>query len=250
VTVILRHDVDQAYVPELRFGTMARRFVVAMNWYREYGVLGCSVPGIRTFGYLCATERLFEFEKSLGIRGSWFFRKRTRPAREIRDAMTSHGCEVSFHADRVKSEHEFLKDLTDTLGDVHLNGFTKHGNASNESEASLKRIEVYDAANCLDLSKKHRFRYFSGNGTDPDEPWRIVDGLIYFPSAFWIFPGYMNDSKYTLDWLVRNQKEREIVVLIHPREYTDLFPGLKQKIDQLVSRVDEIMSFSEFIKLH
>jgi len=247
VTVILRHDVDNPYVGELGFGTIARKFVWTLNWYKQYGFLGEKLPGITTLKYLHATKRLFDVERSLGIKGSWFFRTRTKPYPSLKDAMLKHGCEISFHADRATDEGRFLADLEYTIGKERPRGFTKHGSPRNEFEARREHLEIYDPTKCLQLAKRYGFTYFSGNGSNPEDEWSVVEGVVYFPSVYWIQTGYMDDTKYTLDWLIETQRNRDIVVLIHPREYTDLFPKLKHKIDELFRRVNGIMSFSEFI---
>lgn len=248
MAIILRHDVDNPYVGELGFGVFARKFVWTLNWYKQYGFLGEKLPGLTHLKYLHATKRLFEVEKNLGIKGSWFFRTRTKPYAALRTMMIQHGCEISFHADRSKDESRFLADLKYTIGREKPLGFTKHGNSRNEAEARKEHIEIYDPTNCLQLAKRYGFKYFSGNGTNPEEPWKIVGGVVYFPSAFWIQTGYMDDTKYTLDWLMEAQRNRDIVVLVHPREYTDLFPRLKNRIDELFRRTSEIVNFTDFLK--
>jgi hypothetical protein len=248
MVVILRHDVDNPYVGELGFGVVRRKFVWTLNWYRLYGFLGDKFPGLTQFKYLQAAKRLFEVENRLGIAGSWFFRTRTKPHPALAEMMLRQGCEISFHADRTRDENRFLTDLEYTIGRDRPMGFTKHGNARDEHEARERHTEIYDPNNCLRLANKHGFKYFSGNGIDPDETWKKVDGVLYFPGAFWIYTGYMDDSKYTLDWLIETQRQRDIVVLIHPREYTDLFPKLRNRIDELFRRTNQIMSFKEFLK--
>jgi len=105
---------------------------------------------------------------------------------------------------------------------------------------------IHDPVRCLQLAKKYGFRYFSGNGTDPDQPCRIIESVVCFPSAFWMFPGYMQDRKHTLEWSIRIRKDHDVVVLIHPREYAGLFARLKEKINTFLAGVDEVVSFSQF----
>jgi hypothetical protein len=245
MVVILRHDVDSAYVAELRFNRYLRYLLVRLNANRMR--LGSCIPAISQLKYLQDAERLFELEKSLGIRGSWFFRRKTKPHLSFRKKLLSFGCEVSLHAETTRTENAFARELRSTLGEYKPLGFTKHGNAKNEIQARRMSCEIYDPENCLRLAREFGLRYFSGNGVNPEEPSRIVDGVIYFPSVFWNFPGYMDDARYTLEWLKRNHKDKHIVVLIHPREYTDLFPDLREKICDFLSEVDDIVSFREFL---
>ena len=245
--IILRHDVDNPYVGELGFGLVRRKFVWTLNWYKQYGLLGEKLPCFAQLKYLHATKRLFDVEKDLGIEGSWYFRTRTKPYSSLRETMLQHGCEISFHADRTNDENRFLADLEYTVGKDKQSGFTKHGSARDEYEARKGHIEIYDPGSCLRLAKKHEFKYFCGNGTNPEEEWKVIDGVLYFPNVFWIQTGYMDDKKYTLEWLIEAQRNRDIVVLIHPREYTDLFPEFKAKIDELFRRVSGIISFRTFL---
>jgi hypothetical protein len=245
MVVILRHDVDDPYVDEPNFGKVTRIFVRRLSAFRRR--FGTWTPGIPQWNYLHAAERLFEAEKSLGIRGTWFFRRVTKPHSSFRNKLLKHGCEVAFHADRIQNAYEFRKDLVSTMDGITALGFSKHGSASNELEAERIRSEVYDPEKCLVLAKTYGFKYFSGNGTNPEAPYRIVDDIVYFPGAFWMFPGYMDERKYTLQWLLRNQRDMNIVVLVHPREYTSLFPGVKENLDTFLGHADEVMSFRDFI---
>jgi len=245
MVAILRHDVDSAYVNELRFGKLTRLCVTNMN--RLNVRFGNFLPGIPRLEYLHDAERLFEAEKSLGIKSTWFFRRRTRPHRDFARRLLRHGCEIAFHADRTHEESIFLKDLRWTVGDNWPVGFSKHGSARNQLEAEERGCEIYDASECLGLAIRHGFKYFAGNGTDPEQSFRVIGGVVYFPGAFWMFPGYMQDTKYTLEWLIRNHRDTDVVVLIHPREYTDLYPRVKERIDTLLSRVDEVVAFRQFI---
>jgi len=248
MVVILRHDVDNGYVGELGFGTLRRKFVWSLNYYREYGALGDRLPGIVQLKYLHDASRLLEVEENLGIRGSWFFRTRTKPYPALEDRILDLGGEVSFHADHTLDEKQFLSDMKYTLGESTPLGFTKHGSEVTLEKARNQHVEVYDASNCLALAKMHNFKYFSGNGTAPEQPSKIIGGVLYFPNAFWMDPSFMNDSKYTLDWLKRMQKDTDIVVLVHPREYTDLFPKIQRKIDSFFEKIDEVTSFASLLK--
>ena len=173
----------------------------------------------------------------------------TKPHSTFKEKLLRHGCEIAFHADITSDERKFISDLEYIFGKNNPFGFSKHGSIKNELEAKKKGCEVYDPDRCIYLAKKYGFTYFSGNGVNPEEPWRITDGIVYFPSAFWMSPTYMN-KKYTLKWLIKNYKDKDIVVLIHPREYTDVFPKTKNLIDKLLNKVDEIMSFYNFIRMN
>ncbi|MEM2122630.1 MAG: hypothetical protein QXE79_03235 [Candidatus Bathyarchaeia archaeon] len=214
------------------------------SWRLKFGDI---VPGIPQFKYLHAAEQLFEFEKSIGIRSTWFFRRITKPHAKFRRKLLEYDCEIAFHADKTANEEEFVKDLKYTMGEIRPLGFSKHGSARDKFEAEERGCEIYDPQRCLFLAKRYGLRYFSGNGVNPDQPHRIVDGVIYFPSAFWMYPGYM-DKRYTLEWLMRNHKDKDIVVLIHPREYTDVFPKIKESIERLLCGLDDVTNFYNFIK--
>lgn len=245
MVVILRHDVDSAYVAEFKFNRYLRHLLVRLDQHRLR--IGTCIPAIPQLKYLHDAERLFELEKSLGIKGSWFFRRRTKPHLSFRKKLLSYGCEVSLHAETTRSEDAFVRELKSIVGEYKPLGFTKHGNAKDEIQARERSCEIYDPENCVRLAKKFGLRYFSGNGVNPEEACRMVDGVIYFPSAFWNFPGYMDDAKYTLEWMKRKHKEKPMVLLIHPREYTDHYPDLADKITAFLSQLDDVVSFREFL---
>jgi hypothetical protein len=246
MAIILRHDVDNPYFNELRFNRIMRFCAWKLNgWRLRYGNW---IPGVPQLKYLHAAEQLFEFERSIGVYGTWFFRRATKPHTKFRKKLLNYGCEIAFHADRTIYEKDFVRDLKYVMGKDDLLGFSKHGNARDESEAKEKGCEIYDPSRCLFLAKKYGFKYFSGNGVNPEQSYEIVDGVLYFPSAFWMFPGYMDDNRYTLEWLMRTHKDRDIVVLIHPREYTDVFPDIKDKIERLLCNAGEIINFRNFLR--
>jgi hypothetical protein len=244
MVVILRHDIDDPYVDEPSFSRLTRISVRRLSAFRRR--FSSWTPGIPQWKYLHAAERLFEAEENLGIRGTWFFRRVTKPHSSFKNKLLRHGCEVAFHADRIRNECYFKKDLAYTMNGITALGFSKHGSARNQLEAERIRSEVYDPERCLVLAKKNGFRYFSGNGTNPETPYRIVNDVVYFPGAFWMFPGYMDDRRYTLQWLLRNQRDKNVVVLVHPREYTGLFPRIRENLDMFLEHVDEAMSFQDF----
>lgn len=42
--------------------------------------------------------------------------------------------------------------------------------------------------------------YFCGNDVIPTDVFRVVEGIVFFPSVFWVFPGYMDDEKFLCEF--------------------------------------------------
>ena len=56
-----------------------------------------------------------------------------------------------------------------------------------------------------------------GNKENPEEREKLEDGILFFPSAFWLNRNYRED-KFTIDWLADESVNRNIVVLVHPED--------------------------------
>jgi uncharacterized hydantoinase/oxoprolinase family protein len=60
----------------------------------------------------------------------------------------------------------------------------------------------------------------------------------------------MNDRKFTVDWLIKYQKDHDVVVLIHPPEATEVFPDRKEKVEKILSHCEEIVTFKKYLEIN
>ena len=201
----------------------------------------------KSFGYLEDARYLFEREKSIGIHASWFFRTVTKPPNDFRRNLLSERHEIGFHADRIESKSHFADDLKYVADDLKLLGFTKHGSKGLPTP-HVGLGEVYNPELCIKRAKDNRMTYFCGNDVVPTDVFRVIEGIVFFPSVFWCSPGYMDDRKFTVDWLIDYQRDHDVVVLIHPIETTELFPKVAEKVEKVYNRCDKIMSIEEYLQ--
>ena len=88
----------------------------------------------------------------------------------------------------------------------------------------------------MQYAKQSNLTYFLGNGENPDENEKNVDGILYFPSAFWLNRNYRED-KFTIDWLADESVSRKIVVLIHPEDIVSGTELIVREYEQILDRV-------------
>jgi hypothetical protein len=214
--------------------------------------LGLKMPKIfprwRCLGYLKDALYLFEREKEVGIKASWFFRTCTKPSLRFKDQLLRNGHEIGFHADRIKNERLFVKDLKMIAADIKIFGFTKHGNKGLHSPFGAG--ETYELNLYIERAKKFGLLYFAGNDVVPTDTLKIINDVVVFPSAFWVAPGYMDDKKFNVDWLIRYQQDHDVVVLVHPSDVTDVFPDRKEKVEKIFNRCKEIVTFKKYLEIN
>ena len=189
--IILRHDVDDAF-------SIRTLFSKGLNYLRMK--VGRSFPVWKSFGYLEDARCLFEREKSMGIHASWFFRTVTKPPRDFRRELLGEEHEIGFHADRIEDEVYFEENLKYVAEDLKPFGFTKHGSRGLHTPLGVGLGEVYNSELCIKRAKDYGMIYFCGNDVIPTDVFRVVEGIVFFPSVFWVFPGYMDDEKFLCEF--------------------------------------------------
>ena len=86
-------------------------------------------------------------------------------------------------------------------------------------------------------AKQSNLKYFLGNKENPDEREMIKDGILYFPSAFWLNRNYRED-KFTIDWLAEESINRDIVVLVHPMDVVAGTELMVREYERMLDRLD------------
>ena len=223
---ILRIDVDRAY--ENRILHYAR-----VNQELFFG--------IDSLGYLESCKELIKDLNRQGVKASLFFQPFTVPNKEFAQELIEKGHSVGLHAVHTKDYKDFSLDLNKISkrfgGKVY--GFTKHG--SGKFKLSRRHDPNYDPNKFIQYAKQSNLKYFMGNKENPDERETIEDGILYFPSTFWLNRNYRED-KFTIDWLAEESVSRTIVVLIHPE---DVVGGTKL----MVREYERILDTVEFIAI-
>jgi hypothetical protein len=108
---------------------------------------------------------------------------------------------------------------------------------------------MYNLDLCIERAKTLGLSYFCGNDVVPTDMPKIVNDIVFFPSVFWVLPGYMNDVKFTVEWLIEYQKDHDLVVLIHPSDATGILPACTKKVEKIYSRCEEFVSFKKYLEM-
>ena len=227
---ILRIDVDRAYENRI------------LHYARVYQEL---FFGTDSLGYLESCKEVVNDLNSRGLKASIFFQPFTVSNKEFAQELMKKGHSVGLHAVHTKDFKDFSGDLTKISnkfeGNIH--GFTKHG--SGKFKLSRRHDPNYDPNKFIQYAKQSNLTYFLGNGENPDEKEKNVEGILYFPSAFWLNRNYRED-KFTIDWLAEESVSRNIVVLIHPEDVVSGTELMVREYEQILDRV-EFIAINEFI---
>ena len=231
MAIILRIDVDNPY----GYQTFLRK---ALN----YLALNYDFPKIERIGYLQYLKQLLEDLEERDVPATFFFKATTIPKKETRlRILKMH--EVGFHAVRTESFQEFLKDFQKVNNAFKglIFGLSKHG--SGEWVGERSHTSEYDPERCIQYAKRLGLKYFSGNGEDPRVEAMVVDGIVYYPSAFWV-NRRRRKASFTIEWLVDESERRDVVVLLHPYEWA-VFNSVKQDYERIISKGNKFRRFTK-----
>ena len=99
-----------------------------------------------------------------------------------------------------------------------MTAFSKHG--SGRHRYGLHHFAPYEPERYLPWAKHAGLKCFFGNLEDPRLGPVEDDGLLFYPSAFWLEPQWRDRQRFPLDWLLREAAERDIVMLLHADNVT------------------------------
>lgn len=219
---ILRIDVDRAY--ENRILHYAR-----VNQELFFGK--------DSLGYLKSCKDVIEDLNSRGLKASVFFQPFTVPSKDFAQELMKKGHSVGLHAVHTRDYKDFSRDLNKISRrfDGRVYGFTKHG--SGKFKLSRRHDPNYDPNKFIQYAKQSNLKYFLGNGENPEEREKIINGVLYFPSAFWLNRNYRED-KFTIDWLTDESVNRNIVVLVHPMDVVSGTELMVREYEKMLDKVE------------
>ena len=223
---ILRIDVDRAYENRI------------LHYARVNQEL---FPALGSLGYLNPCKELVKDLNNRGIKASLFFQPFTVPNNDFAQELMKSGHSIGLHAVHTKNFKDFSRDLAKLSrrfsGKAY--GFTKHG--SGKFKLSRRHDQNYDSNKFIEYAKQSNLKYFLGNRENPEEREKIVNDVLYFPSAFWLNRNYREDT-FTINWLADESVNRNIVVLVHPE---DVIAGT----ELMVREYERILDKAEFITI-
>ena len=237
MSVFLRIDVDNPYVPTSR---LERLLNVLRNDLDEL------LPALPELGYLKSLASLHHELAARGVAATYFFRRSSVPTSPLVSEITRAGCSFGFHATRTSSKRSFLKDLRAVKKHVpggSLRGFSKHG--SGRLKLGSRHTREYDERGLLALGRGANLEYFSGNLEDPSIPASCRNGILYFPSAFWL-RRERRQSPYDLEWLLAESGHRPVVCLVHPKDYT-YYGNVRSLMEEMLGRAELFTTFDSLL---
>lgn len=198
-------------------------------------------PKVESFGYLNELKTLVQWMNDAGARSYVFFRRCTLPSDSVLEMLAAGQHEIGLHLEDSRSRDTFLAEKA--MLELHLKkevkSMSKHG--SGGAKYGFHHYAPYEPERYIDWAQKAGMRLFLGNLENPNLE-AGNNGLLFFPSAFWLEPHWRDTRKFTVQWLMEQARHRDIVLLVHPENVLSddaLIADFKKLISSLESRIFE-----------
>jgi len=228
LSLIIRIDVDRPYGKE----PLARHCLSRLSSDLYF-------PEVAAFGYLSELQTMLRWLNEAGARAYAFFRRCTLPSQPVLDLLNAGGHEMGLHLENSRSQDTFLQEKQ--FMERHIGkpivAMSKHG--SGGAKYGLRHYAPYEPERYLEWARQSKMRLFLGNLEDPTLQPQGSDGLLFFPSAFWLETPWRNTGRFPVEWLLEHGRERDIVLLVHPENVladTALTADFKKLIRAVESR--------------
>ena len=215
MALILRLDVDKPYGHHTLIRRVASKIV-------ENSII--PPPQI---GYLSHLTTTLEILDQYQIKAILYFRRCSVPTPSSLEAIRKSGHQIGWHAENtmsIESLRDELEFAKTKLGNLH--SFSKHG--SGEKKLGYHHYFPYEPEKYIHWSKTLGVKFPFGNGVAKKKPDQMND---FFPDMFWIEKNYRSDEYNSIQKLVEDSKQSDIVVISHPENIVTS----KQCRDDLVS---------------
>jgi len=227
MALIIRIDVDRPYGRR----PLPRHFLSRLSSDLYF-------PKVSGFGFLAELRTMLDWLNQEGARAHVFFRRCTLPSKSTIDILDAGGHEIGLHLENSRSLETFLKEKQIVERHVARSvlAVSKHG--SGGAKYGFHHYSPYEPERYVEWARHASMRLFLGNLQDPSiEPTHAGDGLLVFPSAFWLEPPWRDTTKFTVDWLLDRAKCRDIVMLVHP-ENVLADPGLVAAFKRVIRKLE------------
>jgi hypothetical protein len=170
-----------------------------------------------------------------------FFRRCTLPSQPLLELLAAGSHEIGLHLENSRSFDTFRDEvrIIEDHFEKKVLACSKHG--SGGSKFGFYHYAPYEPERYVEWAHRISMRLFLGNLQDPTfEPRKTGNGLLVFPSAFWLEPYWRDTTTFTVDWLLEQARRRDIVLLVHPENVianARLVDDFKTLICKLESRV-------------
>jgi len=210
MSIILRIDVDHPYNYKAILGKIGNFLIFYVPFFPKFRI-----------NYLENLENLLILLNTHKIKSKIFFRRHTIPFNKskILDLIKLGKHEICWHVDAsnnfsvFKKEYEFICNKLK----IKIRAFSKHGSGKLNKKLGYYHCPEYNELNLINWGNQLKLKEFYGNGENPSVYEIKENGLKIFSNAFWIDKKYRSE-KYNLNWLLKESKKRDIVLLIHPED--------------------------------
>jgi hypothetical protein len=207
--LIVRIDVDRPY------GKQGLVRHVASRLSSDY-----CLPHMQWLRYLDELKTILSILNAHGKSAYVFFRKCTYPSAEICALMEAGGHRFGLHLENSRTAESFREELDSLQRELGrpVETFSKHG--SGRHRYGRHHFAPYEPERYLAWGKQAGMKAFFGNLEDPQLRPFEEDGMVFFPSAFWLEPSWRDTRKFPIEWLMTEAAERDVVLLLHPDNVT------------------------------
>ncbi|MDR3609515.1 MAG: hypothetical protein P4L27_03020 [Ignavibacteriaceae bacterium] len=205
MSLILRIDVDSPYGKENVFNHICSRIASDYN-----------ITPLLFLPYLKYLDDFIIYLNSKSIQGNFFFRKCTLPTNIILDHLRQGNHIIGLHLENSISLDSFKEELKFLESNINskIEVFSKHG--SGKFKYGLHHFPSYEPTKYLDWGSKLGMKIFFGNLEDPTIDFSITNQrLMFYPAAFWLEHHWRDTKSFDINWLIRESKLRDLVLLIH-----------------------------------
>jgi hypothetical protein len=211
MAVILRIDVDSTYGKKNLLTHVFSRLTSDFN-----------LPPIMRLPYLEYLDNFIKYLNDKSIQSYFFFRKCTLPTEELLINLRAGGHVVGLHLENSRSLDTFNSEVRIIENTIKskIDVFSKHG--SGKYKYGYYHYPSYEPGKYIKWGKYLGLKTFFGNLEDPTiSSYYTDEGLLFFPAAFWLEHHWRDIKIFDINWLIRESKIRDIVVLIHVENLLD-----------------------------
>jgi hypothetical protein len=209
MALIVRIDVDRPY------GKQGFVRHVASRLSSDY-----KLPRMEWLRYLDELKTILRILNANGKSAYMFFRKCTYPSPALCELMEAGGHQFGLHLENSRTAETFreeLESLERSLGRKVV-AFSKHG--SGRLHLGRHHYAPYEPERYVPWAQQAGIKLFFGNLEDPRLGPAREGGLLFFPAAFWLEPHWRNTTQFPIEWLLREARERDVVMLLHADNVT------------------------------
>lgn len=210
MALLIRVDVDRPFGRRDIFHKLASR--ISSDLY---------LPRIEYLHFLHDLNEILDQFNLLNIRSYVFFRRCTLPSIRIMKSLDEGNHVIGLHLENSRSLDTFKRELEVLEKHIarKISVFSKHG--SGVHRYGLSHYAPYEPKKYILWGKELGMHIFFGNGEDPSVcSYRDNEKIYVFPSAFWLEPFWRDTTRFSMEWLAREARLRDIVLLLHPDNIT------------------------------